>query len=172
VVTAPSRARRAAQRPGRGKAAGWQAPGTLSVADSADGNSALSLAVNQATNSIYTANIADGEHPGTVSVINGATCNGTNHAGCSQTPATAAAGFGAVGVAIDSATGMVYVTNIEDTSVSVINGATCNATNHTGCSQAPAMVAVGNYPAAITVDPATDTAYVANSDNTISVIHC
>ena len=120
MVTAPSRARRAAQRPGRGKAAGWQAPGTLSVADSADGNSALSLAVNQATNSIYTANIADGEHPGTVSVINGATCNGTNHAGCSQTPA---------------------------------------------------MVAVGNYPAAITVDPATDTAYVANSDNTISVIH-
>jgi DNA-binding beta-propeller fold protein YncE len=206
-----------------------QTPAVLKVGDSADGNSALSLAVNQATNTIYatnviintvpfggdsvyvingatcdaatitgcgqtpatitagfnpwgiavdqatdtiyTANIADGEHPGTVSVINGATCNGTNHTGCGQTPATAPAGFGAVGVAIDPATNTVYVSNQQDTSVTVINGATCNGPHTTGCSQAHPKVAVGNYPGAITVDPATGTAYVSNSDNTLSVIH-
>lgn len=40
--------------------------------------------------------------------------------------ATVAAGFGSVGVAIDLATHTVYVANAEDTSVSVINGTTCN----------------------------------------------
>jgi DNA-binding beta-propeller fold protein YncE len=205
-----------------------QAPATLKVARSARGNSALSLAVNQATNTIYatnvitntapfgghsvyvfngatcnatnhtgcgqapatvnagfnpwgiavdpstdtiyTANIADGEHPGTASVINGATCNGTDHTDCSQVPAKVKAGFGAVAVAIDPATNTVYVTNIEDTSVSVINGNTCNGTHHTGCGRTPPKIAVGNYPGAITTDPTASTAYVSNGDNTVSVI--
>jgi DNA-binding beta-propeller fold protein YncE len=133
------------------------------------------IAVDQATDTIYTANVADGEHPGTVSVINGATCNGTNHTGCGHTPATAQAGFGAVGIAIDPAANMIYAANIEDTSVSVINGATCNGTNHTGCGHTPAKIAVGNYPGTIATDPATGTGYVTNFDNTVSVIplsHC
>jgi DNA-binding beta-propeller fold protein YncE len=128
------------------------------------------IAVDQATDTIYTANIADGEHAGTVSVINGATCNGTDHTGCGQTPAKVAAGFGAVGVTIDPATNTVYVTNIEDTSVTMINGATCNGSDTSGCGQTAAKAAVGNYPSAITVDPAAATAYVTNGDNTVSVI--
>ena len=103
-------------------------------------------------------------------MINGATCDGSNITGCGQTPARVAAGFGAVGVAIDRRTHGVYVTNTEDTSVSVINGTTCNGSNTTGCGQAPRKAAVGNYPGAIAVDPAVGTAYVANGDNTASVI--
>jgi DNA-binding beta-propeller fold protein YncE len=129
------------------------------------------IAVDQATDTIYTANIADGEHPGTVSVINGATCNGTNHSGCSQTPATAPAGFGAVSVAVDPATDTVYVANQQDTSVTLINGASCNASNTSGCGQTPAKVAVGNYPSALAADPAAGTVYITNGDNTVSVIH-
>jgi DNA-binding beta-propeller fold protein YncE len=128
------------------------------------------IAVDQTTDTIYTANIANGEGPGTVSVINGATCNGTDHSGCGQTPATAPTGFGAIAVAIDPATNAVYVANIQDTSVTVINGATCNGTDSTGCGQAHAMVAVGNYPGPIAVDPAARTAYISNGDNTVSVI--
>jgi DNA-binding beta-propeller fold protein YncE len=128
------------------------------------------IAVDQATGTIYTANIADGEHAGTVSVINGATCNGTDHTGCGQTPAKVAAGFGAAGVTIDPATNTVYVTNVEDTSVTVINGATCNGSDTSGCAQTVPKAAVGNYPSAITVDPAAGTAYVTNGDNTVSVI--
>ena len=108
-------------------------------------------------------------------MINGATCdaantNGSDHTGCGQTPATVRAGFGAIGGAIDPTTNKVYVASIEDTSISVINGATCNGSDHTGCSQTPAKIAVGNYPCAIAADPAARTAYITNGDNTVSVI--
>ena len=129
------------------------------------------IAVDQATDTIYTANIADGEHPGTVSVINGATCNGTNRSGCGHAPPTVAAGFGAIGLTINPAISTIYVANIQDTSVSVINGASCNGSNTSGCGQVPAKVAVGNYPSALAVDPASGTVYITNGDNTVSVIH-
>jgi DNA-binding beta-propeller fold protein YncE len=135
------------------------------------GSNPWGIAVDQATDTIYTANIADGEHPGTVAVINGASCNGSDHAGCGQTPASVAAGFGSVGVAIDPATDTVYVANIEDASVSVIDGAACNGSDIAGCSQAPPKLAVGYYPSALAVDPAVGTAYVASgTENTVSVI--
>jgi DNA-binding beta-propeller fold protein YncE len=73
-------------------------------------------------------------------------------------------------VTIDPATNTVYVTNNEDTSVTTINGATCNGSDTSGCAQTTAKAAVGNYPSAITVDLAAGTAYVTNGDNTISVI--
>ena len=120
------------------------------------------IAVDQATNTVYTANFADGEHPGTVSVINGATCNGSNISGCGQPPTTVAAGFGAIGVAIDKTTHKVYVTNLEDTSVSVIDGATCNGSNTSGCGHTPPKLAVGDYPGSIAIDPTVATAYVNN----------
>ena len=147
-----------------------QAPATITVGDDPRG-----MAVNPATDTIYVANHAEGDFRATVSVINGATCNGTDHAGCGQTPATTPAGFGAIFTAVDTATHQVYVTDLHDTSVSVINGATCNATIHAGCSQTPAEDAVGNYPYGIAVDAAVGTAYVSNLDNTVSVIplsHC
>jgi DNA-binding beta-propeller fold protein YncE len=142
-----------------------QAPATVNA-----GFNPWGIAVDQATDTIYTANIADGEHPGTVSVINGATCNGTNHTGCSQAPATVKAGFGAVGIAIDPTANMIYIANTEDTSASVINGNACNGTDHTGCGRTPAKASVGNYPGAIAADPTVRTAYVTNFDNTVSVI--
>jgi DNA-binding beta-propeller fold protein YncE len=130
----------------------------------------ISVAVDPATDTVYVADLQNGEGLGTVSVINGATCNGNNHTGCGQTPPKVAAGFGATAVAIDLTTNAVYVTNIEDTSVSVINGNTCNGNNHTGCGQTPPKVAVGNYPGAIALEAAACTAYVSNNDNTVSVI--
>ena len=148
-----------------------QSPAAITIASNPPiGSNPSGIAVDQATNTIYTANLADGEHAGTVSVINGATCNGQDTSGCGQTPATAPAGFGANGIAIDRTTHRVYVTNIEDTSVSVINGVTCNGSDTTGCSQPPKTVAVGNYPGSIAIDPAVGSAYVANFDNTVSVI--
>jgi len=143
-----------------------QTPATVTA-----GSNPWGIAVDQATDTIYTANIADGEHPGTVSVINGASCNGSDHSGCGQTPASIAAGFGSVGMAIDPATDTVYVANIQDASVSVIDSATCNGSDIADCSQAPPKLAVGDYPSALAVDPAVGTAYVASgTENTVSVI--
>ena len=141
-----------------------QTPATITA-----GFNPWGIAVDQATDTIYTANIADGEHPGTVSVINGATCNGTDHTGCGQTPATVAAGFGAVGVAIDPATNTVYVTNVEDTSVSVDQRRHLQRIRHQRLRPDHPKCR-GNYPSAIAVDPAAGTAYVTNGDNTVSVI--
>jgi YVTN family beta-propeller protein len=139
-----------------------QTPAAITIASNPPiGSNPFGIAVDQATNTIYTANIADGEHPGTVSVINGKTCNGQNISGCGQTPATAPAGFGAAGIAVESTTHQVYVTNIQDTSVSVIDGRICNGSNVSGCAQAPAKLAVGDYPLAIAIDPTVATGYAA-----------
>jgi YVTN family beta-propeller protein len=71
-------------------------------------------------------------------------------------------GAGPSAVAVDAATNTVYVANIFDNSVSVIDGAT------NGVS---ATIPVGVNPDAIAVDELTGRVYVANSgDNTVSVI--
>jgi DNA-binding beta-propeller fold protein YncE len=127
------------------------------------------IAVDQATNTIYTANIANGEGHGTVSVLDGATCNGQHPSGCRHPTRTVAAGFGANGIAIDAATDTVWVTNIEDASVSVIDGASCNAGRRSGCAQTASRLSVGDYPGSIATDPATGTAYVQDREG-VSVI--
>jgi YVTN family beta-propeller protein len=142
-----------------------QVPATITA-----GNNPWGIDIDEATDTVYTANIADGEHAGTVSVINGATCNGTNTAGCGQTPTPVQAGFGAKGITVDAATHHVYVTNDEDTSVSVINGATCNAITTTGCGKTPPKVAVGLTPFTAAVDQSVATVYVGSLAGTVSVI--
>ena len=73
-------------------------------------------------------------------------------------------------MAIDPATDTVYVANIEDASVSVIDSATCNGSDIAGYSRAPPKLAVGDYPSALAVDPAVGTAYVASgTESTVSV---
>ena len=81
---------------------------------------------------------------------------------CDQTPATAPVGFGAVAIAVDPRTNMIYATNIEDTSVTTINGNACNRIKHRGCEHTLTRAIVGDYPHAISIDPAVDTAYVTD----------
>jgi DNA-binding beta-propeller fold protein YncE len=128
------------------------------------------LAVDPTTDTVYVANHAQGDYQGTVSVINGATCNGSYTSGCGQTPPTVAAGYGVIGVALDAATDTIYVTNLQDTSVSVINGVTCNAGDHSGCGQRPPKIAVGRAPWNVAVDQGDGTAYVVDLDGTVSLI--
>ncbi len=133
------------------------------------GSDPFGIAVDDATDTVYTSNIADDEHPGTIAVINGATCNGSDHAGCGQTPATAPAGFGANQITVDQLTNRVYATSVSDTSVTTINGNTCNGSNATGCDDTQTEATVGDYPGWISVDPAVGTAYVTSSEG-VSVI--
>jgi DNA-binding beta-propeller fold protein YncE len=142
-----------------------QTPATITV-----GLDPRELAVDPATDTVYVVNHAQGDLQGTVSVINGTTCNGSDTSGCGQIAPTVAAGYGAVGVALDAATDTVLVTNLQDTSVSVIDGATCSAIDHTGCGQPPSIVAVGRAPWNLAVDDGEDTAYVVNADGTVSLL--
>jgi YVTN family beta-propeller protein len=127
------------------------------------GDSPTGIAVDQATDSVY---VSD-NGAGTVSVIDGATCNATDQAGCGGTPATLTVGSGPSGIGIDSTTDSIYVTDAGTTShgdtVSVIDGATCNATVQSGCGQTPATVMVGYVPLGIGVNPTTNSIYVANT---------
>jgi DNA-binding beta-propeller fold protein YncE len=130
----------------------------------------ISVAVDQPADTIYVADLQNGEGSGTVSVINGATCNAITKTGCRHTPPTVTVGFGPAGIAFDPANRTVAVTSIEDTSVSVINAATCNAIVTTSCHGVQPRSPVGRAPGAVTIDPAARTTYVSNGDNTVSII--
>jgi DNA-binding beta-propeller fold protein YncE len=120
---------------------------------------------------VYVANNAQSGAPASVSVINGATCNGTDHSGCSQAPATAPAGLGAFGLAIDQAANKIIVASFADASVSVINGVTCNGTHTSGCARMPAKKAAGSGAFWVAVSPCTATAYVSDgNDNNLAVV--
>jgi YVTN family beta-propeller protein len=139
----------------------------------AAGNGPFFVGIDEPTHTLYVADSGSN----TVSVINAATCNAAHTSGCGQTPTTVTVGQGPTGVAVDPVTDTIYVTNsgpgVDGTghTVSVINGATCNATDTSGCGQTPATVQVGKWPFFAAFDAANQTVYVSNSlDNTVSMI--
>jgi DNA-binding beta-propeller fold protein YncE len=132
------------------------------------------VAVDQATDSVYVADNGGG----TVSVINGGTCNATEQSGCMGNPPTINVGGGPSAIGVNPTTDTIYVTEggvlqsptarAGDTTsagdtVSVIDGATCNATVQSGCGQTPGTVTVGAGPFGIAINPTTDSIYVANA---------
>ncbi len=72
-----------------------------------------------------------------MSVIDGAACNGSTGRGCGRVPRTIKVGSGAFWVTVDQARDAVYVASNNDGTVSVINGARCNAKNTSGCARTP-----------------------------------
>ena len=136
------------------------------------GAGSQAIDVDVATDTVYTANSGATGNGTTVSVINGATCNGHTGSGCGQTPATVTVGSGAWWVAVDQASDTVYVANNNDGTVSVINGATCNATITAGCHNTPPTVTTGANPQFVAVDPGLHTVFAVNqNDNTLSAIN-
>jgi YVTN family beta-propeller protein len=145
-----------------------QVPRVITVpASESSGSTPVGVAVDPLTDTIYTADLDGGDVGlGTVGVIDGATCNGHDAAGCGQTPVTVPTLFGTEGVAVDPWTHDVYANNIEDTSVSVIDGRLCNARDTRGCTRTPAAtVPVGDYPGA-SLD---EVAQASNSSEPIAI---
>ena len=95
------------------------------------GVGARGIAVNEATNTVYVANTG----ANTISVIDGATCNGD------RAPRLRSSGRGGAGrhrargaSRVDEVTNTVYVTNAGSNTVTVLNGRTCNGAVHSGCA--------------------------------------
>jgi len=124
------------------------------------GNAPTGVGADEATHTIYVANIGDG----TISVIDGNRCNAQNASRC-QTLATMQVGPAPIGVVVDQATDTVYVNTAGNGEVAVLNGATCNALNTSGCGQTPATVTVpGGAAAGVALDRATHTLYVGDAN--------
>ena len=128
------------------------------------GSGPQQVALDTATHTAY---VAD-QNDDALSVINTSSCNALNIRGCGQVPATVAAGNGPVALAVNQATDTVYVADVSSDTVSVINGATCNASRTSGCGQKPPLVTVAGGPDAVAVDPATDTVYVTSGGTNFS----
>jgi DNA-binding beta-propeller fold protein YncE len=122
------------------------------------------LAIDPQTDTIYVADTS----AGTVSVIDGRTCNAADTSGCAQAPATVSVGAGAFPIAADAATNTVYVG--VTSGVAVIDGQACHASDTSGCAARPAMVPVSNQPSGISVDQATGTVYVSGEGGSVAVI--
>jgi DNA-binding beta-propeller fold protein YncE len=116
------------------------------------------VAVNDDSDTVYVANDGGGDVPGTVSIIDGATCNGSHTAGCTATVPAVPVGRGPHLVVVDSSADFVYITDQASAQVSELNGATCNAAVMSGCTTLIEQ-AVGSQPTGLAFNPDTNTVY-------------
>lgn len=125
------------------------------------------LAVDSRTHTVYVANSGSN----TVSVIDGRSCNARSTAGCRRPRASVSVGPIPFTLAVNDRTDSVYVTDLGSTTVSVIDGATCNAADVSGCRRRPRTIDVGEAPGGIAVDRSTNTIYVTGeTTNDVAVI--
>ena len=151
-----------------------QAPAHVRV-----GPGPFGIFADDANHTVYVANPGPGSND-TMSMINTLTCNGSDLAGCRATqPPTVDVGAAPVGVTVDQATHTVYVTTFgtqpAQNGSAVFDADTCNAAVRSGCGTIGRLIGDPNGPTAAGVDPANDTLYTANFDNTVSVFdlrHC
>jgi DNA-binding beta-propeller fold protein YncE len=138
-----------------------QAPAVVKV-----GQCTFTVAVSAATDTVYApsaGSVASNCFGGdTVSVINGATCNGTDTAGCGGHFPVMPAGRAPLAIAVDTSTGFVYVADFASAAVSVLNGSRCNAETAAGCAAVAREQPVGSGPQGLAVNPRTRTVYVAD----------
>ena len=111
-------------------------------------------ALNPATKTLY---IPFGASANKVAVVNAATCNGIETSGCGQIPAVITVGVNTRYLAVSTSTDTVYSPSAgipfsSGDTLDVINGATCDGTDHSGCGQIAATVTVGLGPVGIAVN--------------------
>src|SRR6185295_15278770 len=115
------------------------------------------VALNRATHTLYVTN----SNAASVSVVSTGACNAHRGSGCDRAAvATVAVGVGPLGGARVERTDTIYVVSADAGTVSVIDGANCNARRTAGCARTPALVAVGGVPLGVAVNELTHTVYV------------
>ena len=127
------------------------------------GATPIGLAIDRSTRTLYVANFAFFELPGTLSVVDLRHCRVGDLSGCAGPWPTTRTGRGPRILEVDAATHTVFVADYGDASVSVVQGATCNATSQTGCGRMPPRVPVGDIPIDLSIDPSTHTVYTSDA---------
>jgi len=129
-------------------------PPEVNVGSGPDG-----LVFNAGTHTLYTVN----QTSNSVSVVNTDDCKGKITPSCAQFVSSVPLGANTnpQGVALDANTDTVYVAD-NGGGISVVDGATCNAHEQSGCGAPLAQIVDEAGPLALAVNPLTDTVYVAN----------
>ena len=122
-------------------------------------------AVDQATHTLYLplAAVAEGIL-GYTAVIDGSTCNAIDHSGCGETPHLVQVGSFPGLVIVEPKTKSAYVLSVASITLSVINTATCNGKDQSGCPQRAPALAVGLSPVGMDIDAKTHTLYTSSQD--------
>jgi DNA-binding beta-propeller fold protein YncE len=121
-----------------------------------------------ATGTVYVSNQADN----TVSVIDGARCNGAVTSGCGAAPAVIpVAPEPNSGLVLDQASHTLYVVGSAQDLLSVVDTAQCRASDSSGCDRDWPTLQTGELPYWIDFDQRTRTLYTANfADDDVSVL--
>ena len=125
------------------------------------------LDLDRRTRTLYVTHFADA--PGSVSVVDTRACHGRVTSGCDQQWPTTPVGRNPWSIVVDQRSHRVFTADFKSATVSIIDGAACNATNRRGCGRTPPRVAVGNLPFDLALDR--DTLYTANApDLDVSIV--
>jgi DNA-binding beta-propeller fold protein YncE len=130
------------------------------------GRAPFGMSVNDHTRTMYVAINTSGGFPASVAVINTATCNGTQTAGCHGPLPHMPTGATLIATAFNTSTGVLYVTDGISAEVTALSTAHCNATDTTGCKTPGRRLPVSSSPNAIAVDQQSNTVYVTNTYQT------
>jgi DNA-binding beta-propeller fold protein YncE len=153
-------------RAGNVTGCGQPAPATLA------GPAPFSVAINPSTSSVYVGDSGEfeGGFPWSISVLDAATCNTIDSAGCSATPINFTRPALPFALTADPTNDTIYSSDLFlDTNgdlgdtVSAIDGATCNATVTSGCGATPAGLTIPGAADGSAEDVATHTLYVADN---------
>lgn len=150
------------------------APGYVTL----DGSPGGQLAVNPNTPTVYVpitctdGNACDQTAQNVVDLLSSTSCTASVRSDCSvvATAILGANGQEPATAIVDPGTDTVYVGNAGiasasppvPPSISVLDGATCNASVTSGCSAPRATIELTGFPGAFALDPATGTLYVAS----------
>lgn len=141
------------------------------VGTTPSGPGAVGIWGDTSTKTLYTANFADGDLPGTVSVIDLRRCQAADTSGCDQTWPTIATARSPFGIQVLPKTRRLLVTHFLAGAVSVVDVRRCTGSDHRGCGATPKRIATGEITANIRLDTRRHTAYVLNGfDATVNVI--
>jgi YVTN family beta-propeller protein len=131
------------------------------------GSGPIDVAINAATRRAYVVSQEDSY----VSVIDIRRCNAARTDGCRESSPAMTIGFDGGAVAVDPTTDTIYATSQDEATVSVLDGATCNASRRTGCRTPAPTTVTGLGPAGSALNRTTGTLYVTNQlADTVSVI--
>ena len=120
---------------------------------------------------LYVANQAYSEEPGTVSVVDTRRCHGRDTSGCGAAAPRVATGLGPIAIAIDPATHRVFTGDLSGSTASLIDGTACNALRTYGCARPTERAAVGFTPIDVAFDAESETLYVVTGhDQQVSLV--